>query len=416
MSNPAGGSAPAPPVIGITGHYGAGRTSVAAFLARKHGYTSISMSDLLKNHPNEQVSTAELQKRGDRLRSDAGPSALADRALAQVASGGAKRWVVDGIKNPAEARCLSDSCDFFLLSVQARTEQRWERVRGQLNGDRNAFDDVDERDNMERDVWGVRVDHGQRVADCLPLADAVIWNDAPYLGVPDGGGQRGTLAQLEGKVARLAAIISEPGSEPPTANEIRMCQAYAVSRRSSCPQRKVGAVITNADDRILAEGWNEVPEGQPSCLASFGDCYRKKVKSEGMQKLAAVFSCRACGGSLSSDLTCEACGERHEHLLPRWHNLDYCRALHAEENAILQVSRYGGIGVENGTIYTTTLPCALCAKKIAQCGIKTVIFAEPYTVKEADDCFAKASTEVHCFEGFTHRAFERVFHVVDEEE
>ena len=48
--------------------------------------------------------------------------------------------------------------------------------------------------------------------------------------------------------------------------------------------------------------------------------------------------------------------------------LQYCRALHAEENAILQTAKIGGIGLKNATIYTTTFPCELCAKKIYQVG------------------------------------------------
>ena len=46
------------------------------------------------------------------------------------------------------------------------------------------------------------------------------------------------------------------------------------------------------------------------------------------------------------------------------HQLEYCLALHAQENAIIQSSKIGGMGLRGGTIYTTAEPCPLCAKKI----------------------------------------------------
>jgi deoxycytidylate deaminase len=59
-------------------------------------------------------------------------------------------------------------------------------------------------------------------------------------------------------------------------------------------------------------------------------------------------------------------------------NLDLCRAVHAEERAILQAAKYGGMSLEGSALYTTTFPCKLCAKKILETGISTVIYVEPY--------------------------------------
>lgn len=55
----------------------------------------------------------------------------------------------------------------------------------------------------------------------------------------------------------------------------------------------------------------------------------------------------------------------------RFKILDYCRALHAEENAILNVTRTGSSSeLKEATLYTSTYPCNLCANKITQVGIK----------------------------------------------
>lgn len=55
--------------------------------------------------------------------------------------------------------------------------------------------------------------------------------------------------------------------------------AKAVSLRSSCPRASVGAVITNANNRILATGYNGAPSSQLECLSvgclmSDGHCQR----------------------------------------------------------------------------------------------------------------------------------------------
>src|SRR5690606_35634248 len=52
--------------------------------------------------------------------------------------------------------------------------------------------------------------------------------------------------------------------------------------------------------------------------------------------------------------------------------------LHAEENAMLQISKYGGQGLKNGNLFTTASPCELCSKKAFQLGIKKIFYIDPY--------------------------------------
>jgi hypothetical protein len=59
-------------------------------------------------------------------------------------------------------------------------------------------------------------------------------------------------------------------------------------------------------------------------------------------------------------------------------NQVYTRALHAEENAFLQISKYGGTQVKGGYLFTTASPCELCAKKAYQLGIKSIYYIDPY--------------------------------------
>jgi len=397
-----------PLIVGITGPYGAGRTTVAGILGERYGTEVISLSGLIAQHCGlHDASTRALQHAGDDLRETQGKDAVAQLAVALIRSGDDSVYVLDGIKNPAEASLLRGHGRFFLLAVQASADERYRRKAPDLEGGRTEFDEIDDRDNKETDQWGVTLSHGQRVADCVSRADAVIWNDRPLsTRLRD---EHGTLGELEAKCRRFCALVDDPGCQPPTLVEIRMCQAYAVAQRSSCLQRAVGAVVANADGRILAEGFNEVPSGQPSCADLRGQCYRARLRDRELAELAALFNCPGCGGALDEDLSCEACGMALKQRLPRRKNLDYCRALHAEENAILQISKYGGVGLQGSVIFVTAFPCGLCAKKIVSCGIEMVVFSEPYDVPEATSLFQMAGTEVRAFEGFTHHAFQRVF-------
>lgn len=395
-----------PLIVGVTGHWGAGRSTVATMIASKFDFGVISMSGLIDASEDRHTRVSDLQTRGDELRDQGGPEAIAQLAVEKMASE-RRGWVVDGIKNPAEAHLLASSGEFYMLGVQASVEERWRRTRKILASDRNKFDGINARDDEEKDDVGLPIAHGQRVGDCLALADAHIWNDAPMRCAAPA--QKGTLEELEQKATRFCETIMSPGAILPTDIEVRMCQAYAVARRSPCARRKVGAVITNDSGRIIAEGWNDVPEGHPACTSRHGECYRQVLRKEYLSELANLFMCPRCGGALSEAVECTVCGGKYSHVVPTPHNLDLCRALHAEERAILQVSKHGGIGIAGGTIFTTTFPCALCAKKIVGCDIRAVIFAEPYDVPEALEFFEDANTELFSFEGFSYRSFHRVF-------
>ena len=59
-------------------------------------------------------------------------------------------------------------------------------------------------------------------------------------------------------------------------------------------------------------------------------------------------------------------------------NQVHTRSLHAEENAFLQITKYGGRGVIGGNLFTTASPCELCSKKAYQLGIKNIYYIDPY--------------------------------------
>jgi dCMP deaminase len=114
--------------------------------------------------------------------------------------------------------------------------------------------------------------------------------------------------------------------------------AMLAASRSTCLRRQVGAVIVK-NKKVLATGYNGAPAGLKHCL-DIG-CLRQKLKIPS--------------------------GQRHE----------LCRAIHAEQNAIIQAAT-SGVSIEGGTLYSTTFPCILCAKMIINAGIKKIYVTEGY--------------------------------------
>ena len=56
----------------------------------------------------------------------------------------------------------------------------------------------------------------------------------------------------------------------------------------------------------------------------------------------------------------------------------HTRSLHAEENAFLQLAKYGTTGIKGGKLFTTASCCELCAKKAYQLGIKEIYYIDSY--------------------------------------
>lgn len=120
-----------------------------------------------------------------------------------------------------------------------------------------------------------------------------------------------------------------------------MLIAKLVSTRSTCLKRRVGAVIVR-DKRILATGYNGQLPGEHHC--------NEPDPSSGAPPMCEK----------------EIQGDRR-----------YCRAVHAEANAILQAAKQG-ISLEGADLYCTLKPCPDCIKLIASVGIETVYYETDY--------------------------------------
>jgi len=141
----------------------------------------------------------------------------------------------------------------------------------------------------------------------------------------------------------------------PSWNEYFMRIAMLAATRSTCLRRQVGAVIVK-DKKVLATGYNGAPAGLPHC-AEVG-CLREQ---------RAIPS-----------------GQRHE----------LCRAIHAEQNAIIQAAT-SGVSIAGGTAYTTAFPCVLCAKMLINARIREIYVADGYPDELSRQLLDEAGVVVH---------------------
>jgi len=140
----------------------------------------------------------------------------------------------------------------------------------------------------------------------------------------------------------------------PTWDEYFMEMARVVARRSTCLRRHMGAILVR-DRRILATGYNGAPAGLPHC---------------------AEVGCR-----------------REQLGIPSGQRPELCRALHAEQNAIVQ-SALHGVSLKGAVLYCTNQPCVICAKMLINAGIKRIVYEADYPDELALEMLDQARVEL----------------------
>jgi len=124
----------------------------------------------------------------------------------------------------------------------------------------------------------------------------------------------------------------------PSWNSYFMQLASVVAERSTCLRRRVGAVMVK-EKQILSTGYNGSPSGLLHC-DEIG-CLRQILN------------------------------------VPSGERTEICRAVHAEQNAIVQAAKHG-VAITGADLYTTLQPCVLCTKLLINVGIKRVVYLEAY--------------------------------------
>ena len=139
----------------------------------------------------------------------------------------------------------------------------------------------------------------------------------------------------------------------PSWDEYFMKMAFLVAERSTCKRHHVGAIIVK-NRRVLTTGYNGAAKGTKDCLEL---------------------------GCLRDEMNIKS-GERHE----------ICRAIHAEQNAIIQGALHG-LDVSNSTLYCTHHTCILCAKMIVNANVDRVVCAGTYPSEDSQKLFKEAGVK-----------------------
>ena len=292
------------------------------------------------------------------------------------------RICIDAIRNPYEAYYLKDKfSSFYLISVSTEDEERRARLTGFDKNELNTLDDMEYPSDMEEG----RIFYQQSIEECLQIADIHLYN--PH----SNDDAREVLTR---NLVRYVALMLHPGIVTPTNIERCMQVAYTAKLNSGCLSRQVGSVITDSGYYIKAIGWNEVPQGQISCglrtifnYLSFRDknTYSKFELENAEFKRAIKNICDEYEIQCASPQSCNMkkysisyCFKDVYNAIKGDKNQVYTRSLHAEENAFLQASKFGGQGIQGGKLFVTASPCELCSKKAYQLGIKDIYYIDPY--------------------------------------
>jgi deoxycytidylate deaminase len=274
----------------------------------------------------------------------------------------------------------------------------------------NDFLAEDRRDH------GEEVQYGQQVQLCVDQADVLIDNSDDV-----------SLADLRSKLVDYAELMIGTKYRFASQLEIYLNGAYSASHGSKCLKRQVGAVLVNAlpNERgeVVGQGFNENPLGTKPCIEEReygalpeknvpGKCYRDIVRQEAFVQLSDNgVRCPKCGEKIGIKNSggppweCGKCDSDLEEYFWPERAMTLCTAVHAEVAAIL--SSYGR--TKDATLYTTTFPCFQCAEKIAQAGIKNIVFNELYPDIRAAKRLQLAGVRCLRFEGVRSRRFDEIF-------
>lgn len=142
-------------------------------------------------------------------------------------------------------------------------------------------------------------------------------------------------------VEYLSLLNSKKENGRVTWREYFKAITHLVASRSTCLRRKVGAIAIDQDThRILATGYNGAPSGLSHCTPE--SCYK----------------------TVNNIATKDGLGAP-------------CKALHAEQNLILQAATTN-ISLKGAVIYCTHQPCSTCTKLLIGCKVKAVYYFNPY--------------------------------------
>jgi len=120
-------------------------------------------------------------------------------------------------------------------------------------------------------------------------------------------------------------------------------ECRVIAKRSKCQRRKFGAIITSQDGVHLSDGYNGSARGTLNCGEDV-----------------------PCGKDIMNE--------------PHYTSYQYCAAVHAEQNAIINAAR-NGIMIKGGILFLNSAedgdcdrPCHICQRMIINAGLTDIYY------------------------------------------
>jgi len=188
-------------IIGITGPIASGKNSVAKILSKKLNYKIVNLSEIVEEEikrRNLPLKRENYQKIGNEMRKKYGSDILVKMAVTRL---NRKNGIINGIRNPGEIEYLKKRFgnNFILILVNASDDfdisrnVRFERLLKRAGpNDPKTWKEFLEID--EKDLGLGEPEYGQRVAECMEMANEIIINNS-------------SMHELEKKVERFHQIV-----------------------------------------------------------------------------------------------------------------------------------------------------------------------------------------------------------------
>jgi len=418
-------------VIGLSGPYGSGCSSLAEeLLSILNDWpscicTRVPVSYLIQQWYSQIINNQtiggssddkrreDLQKLGNELREKdheiigkivANHIFLLGKDIEQkedIKETGTLIWIVDSLKNTSDLKSLKAifKDEFFFFFVTANTEIRWRRMRDYKSWkeeDKANFLKIDQIDSDQKQIDEQVGDSGQQVRKLAAEADYYIVNNE-------------TRADLHRTAYRAIGQIIGLGINQPSTDEKSMHVAFSSANQSACLSRQVGAAIFSKEGNILSIGHNDVPKakgglysiedenhdyrclnvGEKRCINDTNKEERfKNLTNQITESLRGYLSDKALPDKAREDLLDQLrefpSGEITTLILDAVKKsefkdaTEYCRAVHAEMDALLSLCRNQNGSTIGATVYVTTQPCHNCVKHLITAGVEKVIYIEPY--------------------------------------
>ncbi len=323
-------------------------------------------------------------------------------------------YIVDSLKNISDLESLRTiyQNELFFCFVNANNDIRWRRMRDYKSWkeeQKAEFQAIDNIDSDEKLINPDVKDFGQQVKKLASFADFYFVNNS-------------TREDLHNSAYRLVCLLFGLGISQPTKDEKCMHIAFSSANQSACLSRQVGAAIFTREGNILAIGHNDVPKpngglysiednaNDHRCL-NVGErrCINDTNKEERFNNLTDEINenlLKYLNSKIPSGIPKEVeslfSGDNDDSVKKLISTIvkgsdfkdatEYCRAVHAEMDALMSVCRNLSGSTIGATVYVTTQPCHNCVKHLITAGVSRVVYIEPYPKSLGEELHSDAIT------------------------